>query len=148
MRRPPLVKHESDHNLVTADIRLLGRIAPNRRKRETKGRRAIDLQQLMANPELRGAFIERFAPLPLGTDVDGMVSTFADAILSIAENIAPRAKRRQGPNWWCASKEKKAETLAAGQKREAARKLMRTDPSNSNLRTPSPSKQLGNALST
>ena len=84
--------------MVTADIRVLGRLAPNRRTRETKGRRAIDLQQLMANPQLRGAFIERFTPLPLGTDVDGMASTFAEAILSTAEKITPRAKRSQEPN--------------------------------------------------
>ena len=113
MRRPSLVKPESDHNLVTVDTRLLGRFAPNRRKRETKCRRAIDLQQLMANPQLRGAFIERFTPLPLGIDVDGMATTFAESMLSTAANIAPRAKRSLGPKEWYASEETTAEMLEA-----------------------------------
>ena len=91
VRRPSVAKPESDHNFVAADIRLLGRFAPNRRMRETKGRQAIDLQQLMASPQLRGAFIERFTPLPPGTDVDGMATAFTRAMLSSATNIAPRA---------------------------------------------------------
>ena len=65
----------------------------------------------MANPQLRGAFIERLTPPPLGTDVDGMATPFAEAMLSTAAHIAPRAKRSQGPKGWCASEETKAETL-------------------------------------
>ena len=34
VRRPPEERHESDHNLVVASIRLLGRFAPNRRTKE------------------------------------------------------------------------------------------------------------------
>ena len=83
--------------MVAADIRLLGRLLPNRRKRKTKGRRAIDLQHLTASPQLRGAFIERFTPLLPGTNVDGMATAFTQAMLSTAANIAPRAKRCQGP---------------------------------------------------
>ena len=128
------MKPEPDHNLVTADIRLLGRFSHNRRQREMKGRRAIDLQQLMANPQLRGAFIEKFTPLPLGTDVDGTATTFAEAMPSTAANIAPRAKRSLGPKGWCASEETKAEMLEAWQEREAARELKRADPGNSNPR--------------
>ena len=56
---------------------------------------------------------------------------FADAILPTAANIAPRAKRSQGPAGWCASGETKEEMLAAWQEREAARELLRADPSNS-----------------
>ena len=37
VRGPPLVKPESNHNLVTVNFRLLGRFAPNRRKREMEG---------------------------------------------------------------------------------------------------------------
>ena len=53
MRTPPRENAESDHNLVIASIRLLGRIAPNRPKIVIKRRRAIDLQRLMADPHLR-----------------------------------------------------------------------------------------------
>ena len=53
VRTPPRENAESDHNLVIASIRLLGRIAPNRPKIVIKSRRAIDLQRLMADPHLR-----------------------------------------------------------------------------------------------
>ena len=112
---------ESDHNLVTADIWLLGRFAPKLRKRETMGRRVTDLQHLMANPQPRGTFIERFTPLPTGTDVDGMATVFTEAMLSTAANIAPRATRCQGPTGWCYSEETKEEMLTAWQERDAAR---------------------------
>ena len=43
VRTPPGENAESDDNLVIGNIRLLGRIAPNRLQRGTKNRRAIDL---------------------------------------------------------------------------------------------------------
>ena len=88
----------------------------------------------MANPQIRGAFIERFTPLLLGTDVDRMATTFAEAMLSTAANIAPRAKRSQGSKRLCASEETKAEMLGSWQEIEAAIELLRADPGNSNLR--------------
>ena len=45
----------------------------------------------MPSPQLRGAFIERFTPLPHDTDVDGMATAFTEAMLSTAANIASRA---------------------------------------------------------
>ena len=56
---------ESDHNLVTADIWLLGRFAPKLRKRETMGRRVTDLQHLMANPQPREQSSRDSLPYPL-----------------------------------------------------------------------------------
>ena len=88
-RRPLLSKSESDHNLVTVDIQLLRRLVPNRRKREMKGRRAIDLQQLMASLQLQRACTKRATPLP---PVDGMATVFAEAMLLAAANIAPTCK--------------------------------------------------------
>ena len=106
MRRPPVPKPESDHTLAAADIRLLGRFALTT-VRETKGRWVIYLQRLMASPQLRGVVIERFTPLPPGTDVDGMATAFTEAMLSTATNIiAPRARRCQGPRRWRSSAER------------------------------------------
>ena len=65
VHRPPVAKPESDHKSVAANTRLLGRFTPNHRRRETKGRRAIDLQHLMASLQLRRVFIETFDPLLL-----------------------------------------------------------------------------------
>ena len=101
-----------------------------------KGGRAIDLQQLMANPQLQRAFTERFTPLPPSMDVDGMAMVFTKAMLSTAANFAPGAKRSQEPAGWCASEETKTEMLAAWQERGAARELLSADPSNGNLRKP------------
>ena len=53
VRTPPRENAESNHNLVIGNIRLLGRIAPNRPKRVIKNRRANDLPRLMADPQLR-----------------------------------------------------------------------------------------------
>ena len=134
MRELQVAKPEPDHNLVAADMRLLGRFVPNRRKREAKGRRVIDLQHLMASPQLRGAPIERFTTLPPGTGVDGMVTTFTEAMIPTTANIAPSGNRCQGPRRWCSSQETKAEKLAVWQEREAATELLRADPGNNNLR--------------
>ena len=54
--------------------------------------------------------MERFTPLPPGTNADGMATAPTEAMLSTAANIAPRAKRSQGPRGrWCASEETKVE---------------------------------------
>ena len=82
--------------MVAADIRLLRRCAPSRRKRETEIRRAIDLENVMAIPQLLAAFIERFTLLPPDTDIDGMATVFAEKMRSTAANIAPRVERCQG----------------------------------------------------
>ena len=87
------------------------------------GGRAIDLQQLMANPRLRRAFTERFTPLHPGMDVGGMAMMFAGGMLSTAANVAPRSKRNRVPARRCASEETKGEILAAWQEREAAREV-------------------------
>ena len=88
----------------------------------------------MASPQLRGAFIERFNPLPLGTDVDGKATALTETMLSTAANIAPRVQRCQGPRGWCSIKETKVEMLAAWQEREAARELLLANPGSINLR--------------
>ena len=53
VQTPPREYAESDHNLVIASIRFLGRIAPNHSKRVFKNRQAIDLPRSMADPQLR-----------------------------------------------------------------------------------------------
>ena len=95
VRRPPLVKPELDHSLSQQTSGSSDALPLTVAKREMMGRRAIDLQQLMANPRLRRRFTERFTPLPHGTNVDGMATVFAEAMLSTAAYIAPRTERSQ-----------------------------------------------------
>ena len=83
VQTPPRENAESDHNLVIASIRLLGRIAPNRQKIVIKNRRAIDLPRLMADPHLRMNLQNSSQPY-LGTNagsVDDMASLLTETIL-------------------------------------------------------------------
>lgn len=53
VHRPPVLRPESDHNLVYATIRLHGRFAANRAKLDAiQKRRGVDLSKLMADPKL------------------------------------------------------------------------------------------------
>ena len=84
--------------MVKVDIRLLRRFPVNRSKRDTKGiyMREIYLQQLMANPQLLGVFIERFTPLPPGMDVDGMAMAFTEAMISVTSRHEQCAVKDRG----------------------------------------------------
>lgn len=79
MPRSPVARPKSDHNLIAADIRPLGRFYFNRRKRETMGRRAVAPQQPMATPQTSvSLFIDSLAPPPPGTDAVGMAAAHYD----------------------------------------------------------------------
>ena len=106
-------------------------VLPLTTSREMKGGRAIDLQHLMACPQPWGAFIQRFNPLPPGTDVGGMATACTEAMQSTAANIALSDVRDRGEGVLA---RKKAEMIAAWQEREAAGELLRADPANLNLR--------------
>ena len=96
VRTPPKENAESDHNLVIRNIRLLGRIAPNRPKRVIKNQRAIDRPTILADPHLRMNFQEAIAvklASPLrGTNVgsvDYMTSLQTETLLSNAADTVP-----------------------------------------------------------
>ena len=104
MRTPPRKNAESVHNLVIANIRLLGRIAPNRPKIFIKNRRAIDLPGLMADPHLRinlrNAIAAKLVYSTPGTDagsIDDMGSVLTKTALSNAADIVPPIRRIQIP---------------------------------------------------
>ena len=92
----------SDHNIVTAHVKLLGRFARNRPVREAKGPPPIDRRRLMTDPHLRqqvataiGDHLRAFPPS--GSSVDDVETAFTTAILQTAERVAPpRATRLPG----------------------------------------------------
>ena len=92
----------TDHNIVTAHVKLLGRFARNRSAREAKGPPSIDRRRLMTDPHLRqqvataiGDHLRAFPPS--GSSVDDVETAFTTAILQTAERIAPpRATRLPG----------------------------------------------------
>ena len=99
MWRPPEERHEPDHNLVAANIRFLGRFAPNRRTNAGWGNRSIDLQRLMGDHGLRAdlnkEIISTHPPLPPGKtrSVDDEASMLVEALLSTAARLTPPVKR-------------------------------------------------------
>ena len=137
MRRPPEERHESDHNLVVANIRILGRFAPNRRTKAGRGKRSIDLQRLMADrADLNKEITPTLTPLLSGTTrcVDDEATTLAEALLSTATTLAAPVRRKQGPRGWCAPEEVNAELHTRWLERQDARTRLRGNPGDRNLR--------------
>ena len=95
----------SDHNIVTAHVKLLGRFARNRPVREAKGPPLIDRRRLTTDPHLRqqvttviGDHIRAFPSS--GSSVDDVETAFTTDILQTAELVAsPRATRLPGRGW-------------------------------------------------
>ena len=140
LRRPPLEAPESDHNLVYAKVRIPRRSAPNRRKRDSTKEtpKLADLRQLMTDPNLRcqvaNAMVDALPPIPDGICIGDIATDMADAMLSTAAESVPHSKRPRGAQGWCAGPGVEAEMNAAWQQREEARRHIRAEPHNSNLR--------------
>ena len=141
VRRPPLEAPESDHNLVYAKVRIPRRSTPNLRKRDrTKETpKLIDLRRLMTDPNLRlqrsNAMVDALPPFHDDTYILSDIATdMADVMFSTAAELVPRSKRPRGAQGWCAGPGVEAEMNAAWQEREEARRHLREEPHNSNLR--------------
>ena len=140
VRRPPLEAPESDHNLVYAKVRIPRRSAPNRRKRDTTKEtpKLADLRRLMTDPNHRcqvaNAMVDALPPIPDGTCISGIATDMDDVMLSTAAELVPRSKRPRGAQGWCAAPGVEAEVNAAWQQREEARRYLRAEPHNNNLR--------------
>ena len=140
VRRPPLETPESDHNLVYAKVRIPRRSALNGRKRDSTKEisKAADLRRLMADPNLRcqvaNTMVAPQPPTADGTCISDIATDMADIMLSTATELAPRSERPRGAQRWCAGPGVEAEMDEAWQQREEARRHLRAEPHNSNLR--------------
>ena len=92
-------KMKSDHRLVSASLRLLGRNAPNRRRRPEEGHHGVPFdRKLLTSDQCWRATVaqEIVTKLPDSTfaagipDVDPMASTFADILRQTAADTLPR----------------------------------------------------------
>ena len=123
-----------------ATVRIPGRSAPNRRRREsTKATpRTVDLQGLMADPDLRrqvaSATSAALPSIPNGTCIGDIAADMADVMLSNAAELAPCSKRPRGAQGWCADPGVQAEMNAAWQQREEVSRSLRADLNNGILR--------------
>ena len=139
-RRSSLEAPESDHNLVYAKVRIPRRSTPNRRKRDrTKETPNLaDLKRLMTDSNLRfqvaNAMVDALPPIPDDTCISNIATDMADVMLSTAAELVPRPKRPRGAQGWCAGPGVEAEMNAAWQHREEARRYLRAEPHNNNLR--------------
>ena len=140
VRRPPLEVPESDHNFVNAKVCIPRRSAPNGRKMDSTKQtpKTADLRRLMTDPNLRyqvaNAMVATLPPNPDGTCISDNTSDMADVKLSTVAELAPRSKHPRRAQDWCARPGVEAEMNAAWQQTEEARKRLRTEPPNSNLR--------------
>ena len=122
----------SDHNIVTAHVKLLGRFARNRPVREVKKPPPIDRQRLTSDPHLRqqvataiGDHLRAFTPS--GSSVDDVENTFTTAILQTAERVAPPRATRLPGRGWRGDAQAEAEISMATAARRAAWKRQRAD---------------------
>ena len=92
----------------------------------------------MTHPNLRwqiaNAMVGALPPIPDGTCISEIATDMADVMLSTAAELAPRSKRSRGAQGWYAGPGVEAEINAAWQQREEARRHLRVEPHNSNLR--------------
>ena len=128
----------SDHNIVTAHVKLLGRFSRNRPVREAKGPPPIDRRRLTTDPHLRqevatviGDHLSAFPPS--GSSVDDVETAFTITILQTAERVAPPRAPRLPGRGWRGDAQAEAEISMATAARRAAWKRQRADTHNSQL---------------
>ena len=94
----------SDHNIVSASVKLLGHFARNRRLRAS-AKPPVDRRRLVTDPQLRQEVATAVGrPLranpPGDSSVDDVEAAFATAIMRAAELVIPPQERnRPGRSW-------------------------------------------------
>ena len=78
--------------------------------------------------------VDALPPIPDGTRIGDIATDMADIMLSTATELVPRSKRPRGAQGWCTGPGVEAEMNAAWQQKEDARRHLRAEPHNSNLR--------------
>ena len=94
----------SDHNIVSAPVKLLGHFARNRRLRAS-AKPPVDRRRLVTDPQLRqevATAVGRHlrANPPGDSSVDDVEAEFAAAIMRTAELVVPPQKRRRPGRGW------------------------------------------------
>ena len=123
-----------------AKVHIPRRSAPNREKRDSTEEtpKLADLGRLMTDPNLRcqgaNAIVDALPPTPDGPCIGDIATDMADVILSTAAELVPRSERPRGAQGWCAGPGVEAEMNAVWHQREDARKHLRAEPHNNNLR--------------
>ena len=78
--------------------------------------------------------VDALPPIPDGACISDIATDMVDVMFSTAAELVPRSKRPRGAQGWSAGPGVEAEMNAAWQQREGARRHLRVEPHNSNLR--------------
>ena len=92
----------------------------------------------MDNPNFRcpvaNVIVAALPPVPDSTCISDITTDMGDVVLSTAAELASHSKCPRGAQGWCAGLGVQAEMNAVWQQREEARRHIRAEPHNSNLR--------------
>ena len=128
----------SDHNIVSAPVKLLGHFARNRRLRAS-AKSPVGRRRLVTDPQLRqevATAVGRHlrANPPGDSSVDDVEAAFAAAIMRTAELVIPRQERRRPGRGWSGDARTEAELQAASDAMHTAGQRLKMDTRNAQLR--------------
>ena len=128
----------SDHNIVSAPVKLLGHFARNRRLRAS-AKPPVDRRRLVTDPQLRqevATAVGRHlrANPPGDSSVDDVEAAFSAAIMRTAELIIPPQERRRPGRGWSGDARTEAELQAATDAMHTAWQRLRMDTRDAQLR--------------
>ena len=121
----------SDHNIVSAPVKLLGQFARNHRLR-VSAKLPVDRRHLVTDPQLRQEVATgvgrhlRTSP-PGDSNVDDVETAFAAAIMRTAELVTPPQERRRPGRGWSGDAKTEAELQTATDAIHAASQRLKTD---------------------
>ena len=81
--------------------------------------------------QVANAMVDALPPIAC---IGEIATDMANVMLSTAAELVPRSKRPRGAHGWCAGSGVEAEMYASWQQREDARRHLRAEPHDSNLR--------------
>ena len=127
----------SDHNIVSAPVKLLSHFARNRRLRAS-AKPPVDRRRLVTAPQLRQevatAVGRHLKANPRGdSSVDDVEAAFAAAIMRTAELVIPPQERRRPGRGWSGDARTEAELKAATDAMQTAWQRLKINTSDSQL---------------
>ena len=128
----------SDHNIVSAPVKLIGHFARNRRLRAS-AKPPVDRRRLVTDPQLRQevatAVVRQLREnTPGDSSVDDVEVAFAAAIMRTAELVIPPQERRRPGQGWSGDARTEAELQAATDAMHTTWQRLRMDTRDAQLR--------------
>ena len=128
----------SDHNIVSAPVKLLDHFAQNRRLRAS-AKPPVDRRRLVTDPQLRQEMATAVgrhlrANPPGDSSVDDVEAAFAAAIMWTAELVIPPHERRRPGRGWSGDARTEAELQAATDAMHTAWQRLKLDTKDAQLR--------------